>query len=474
MKQYNANVCIIAAGPAGLAAAVTAAEEGLSVIVLEKAPTAGGTANMGMGPFGVESRLQKANMINLTKEEVFLKMMEYNHWRVDARKVREYIWKSGSTIDWLEDMGVVFAGAMKYFPTAQPTWHVVQPEGGGRPGPRSASVMNKAMYNNALDQGVEFLFNTPASALIKENGKVVGARANDLNTGEEIEVRAEAVIVATGGFGNNPEMIRSECGYEFGRDIFNFAVPGITGDGVRMVWEAGGAHGDTTMEMVMGSGIPNDEVSNVLRQPSTMVVNRDGLRVMDETIIENGAVVCNIIAQQPDLKLYAIADDKLIRRFRKNGVDYPSGVFHGDPTEGFEEHMEELAQQCPEYAFVADSPEELAEKIGMPVDTFVDTLDEYNDACDEHIDDLFCKHHRYLHALRGKKYYAVAICLGGYGSLGGIKTNYKFEVLGTDNKPIPGLYGAGSDTCDIYDGTYPFIYPGNTMGYAVNSGRLAA
>ena len=153
----------------------------------------------------------------------------------------------------------------------------MKPEGGGLPGPRSASVMNKAMYNNALGLGVEFLFNTPASSLIKEDGKVVGARANDLTTGEEIEVRADAVIVATGGFGNNPEMIQSECGYEFGRDIFNFAVPGITGDGVRMVWEVGGAHGDTSMEMVMGSAIPNDEVSNALRQPSAMVVNKDGL-----------------------------------------------------------------------------------------------------------------------------------------------------------------------------------------------------
>ena len=68
----------------------------------------------------------------------------------------------------------------------------------------------------------------------------------------------------------------------------------------------------------------------------------------------------------------------------------------------------------------------------------------------------------------------MALCLGAYGSLGGILVNYKFQVLSTQGKPIPGLYASGSDTCDIYGDTYLFPLPGNTMGYAVNSGRLAA
>ena len=135
MKTLTADICIVAAGPSGLAAAVTAAENGLSAIVLEKNSMVGGTANMGMGPFGVGSRIQKNNMITLTKEEVFHQMMEYTHWRIDPRKLREYIWKSGSTIDWLEDMGVQFAGVAKYFPSAAPTWHVVIPEGAASPAP---------------------------------------------------------------------------------------------------------------------------------------------------------------------------------------------------------------------------------------------------------------------------------------------------------------------------------------------------
>ena len=91
MKQYECDIAVIAGGPAGLAAAITAAEQGASVIVLEKANTTGGAANMGMGALGVETDIQRASMIGLTKEETFRKFMDYTHWRSDARLVREYI-----------------------------------------------------------------------------------------------------------------------------------------------------------------------------------------------------------------------------------------------------------------------------------------------------------------------------------------------------------------------------------------------
>ncbi|WP_366557016.1 FAD-dependent oxidoreductase [Desulfosporosinus sp. BICA1-9] len=80
MKEVNADVAIIAAGPAGLAAAVAAAENGASVMVFEKSNVTGGCGNMAMGPFGVESRLQKKQIIGLTKEEAFKMHMDFNHW----------------------------------------------------------------------------------------------------------------------------------------------------------------------------------------------------------------------------------------------------------------------------------------------------------------------------------------------------------------------------------------------------------
>ena len=82
-------------------------------------------------------------MISLTKEEAFKRFMDYVHWQSDPHLVHDYFWNSGPTIDWLEDMGVVFAGAMRNFPASEQTWHVVQPDDGSRPGARAAGTMNK-------------------------------------------------------------------------------------------------------------------------------------------------------------------------------------------------------------------------------------------------------------------------------------------------------------------------------------------
>ena len=104
---------------------------------------------------------------------------------------------------------------------------------------------------------------------------------------------------------------------------------------------------------------------------------------------------------------------------------------------------------------------------------YLNTIEQYNDSCEDHVDDLFCKNYRYLKPLKGKRFYALRFFPGAYGSLGGIKINYKYEVLDEDWEPIPGLYAAGSDVCDIYAGTYLYRLPGNTMGFAVTSGRMA-
>jgi fumarate reductase flavoprotein subunit len=118
VEQLKADVGIIAAGPAGLTAAVAAAEAGASVVVCEKSSVTGGCGNMAMGPFGVESRLQKKQIVGLTRDEAFRMHMEYNHWLPDARLVRAFIDKSGDTIDWLEDMGVPWRLAARHFPHA--------------------------------------------------------------------------------------------------------------------------------------------------------------------------------------------------------------------------------------------------------------------------------------------------------------------------------------------------------------------
>ncbi len=473
MKKLQADVGIIAAGPAGLAAAITVAERGGTAVVFEKAPIVGGTANMGMGPFGVESRVQKRHMITITKEEAFRKFMDYTHWAVDARLVREYFWKSGETIDWLEDMGVVFEGPQKYYGESEYTWHVVQPDGGGKAGPRAASAMTRVMHERAVEMGVEFLLETPAKKILKENGKIVGILGEDKN-GEEVELSCGAVIVATGGFGDNPGMIREILGYEWGKDLFSIRSPGVVGDGIRMAWEAGAARGHMEIERTTGSPLPDSMPhKNIFNQPNLMI-NSKGERFCDEGIITNSAVCANAVDRQPGHKAFMILSDAILKHYRRNGLDFVSGVHFGDFTKNFEEKMAEAETQYPGLVVAADSLEELAEKIGVPADALLQTVEEYNATCAQNYDELFCKDRRFLRPIQGKRFYACARFPSGYGTLGGIRVNYKLEAEDENYKRVDGLYAAGSDVCDLYAGTYLYYLPGNTMGFAVNSGRIAA
>ena len=174
-KQLECDVVVVAAGLSGLAAAISAAENGASVICLEKASNTGGAANMGMGPCAAGSPVQKMSGITLTPGELFRRHMFYTHYQVDAKLVKAYYDKSGDTIQWLMDMGVVFnsvrpafrAGERtKAYADGEYTWHVVQPEDGSEPGPRAATTMTKRMTEKAQDLGVEFMLETPGTGLI--------------------------------------------------------------------------------------------------------------------------------------------------------------------------------------------------------------------------------------------------------------------------------------------------------------------
>ena len=149
MITENKELVIIAAGPAGLAAAITAVENGLdssSILILEKTKMTGGTANMGMGPLGVETRQQREQLCGVTREKAFYQFMNYTHWRSDALLVKRYLDMSADTIEWLESMGVRFVPS-KFYEESEPTWHYVIPDE-GRPGPRAAGTMMRRRGTN--------------------------------------------------------------------------------------------------------------------------------------------------------------------------------------------------------------------------------------------------------------------------------------------------------------------------------------
>lgn len=471
MREFDADIAVIGGGAAGLAAAITAAEKGAKVIVLEKANTTGGCANMAMGLLGVETKLQKERLIDLTRERAFEKFMDYTHWRSDARLVKNYIYQSSETIEWLQDMGVEFALPSKYFPGSEATWHIIKPKT-GNPGLRAAATMIKAMTERAEELGVTIMLETPVKNLIKDNGDIIGVTASDKEG--ELEVYAGAVIISTGGFGDSPEFIKKYTPYEWGKDLYSYRIPGLTGDGIQMAWDAGAGKDYMDMELVFFA--PNTggyaPIELPFRQPN-LFVNLDGKRFYNEEVVENPVFSVNAIARQKNRVVFSIVDDKILKRYEENGLDLINVVTSSMDMSYFNQEMEEHVKNGSDVLFVADTIEELAEKTGIDKEGLTETLKQYNEACQSGYDQEFNKKRRYLKPIDGHKFYALKFAPSAYGSMGGIKINEKTEVITELADKIPGLYAAGTDAYSICNPDYVFVLPGNSLGFAVNSGRMA-
>jgi fumarate reductase flavoprotein subunit len=292
--------------------------------------------------------------------------------------------------------------------------------------------------------------------------------------GEEIEARASSVILATGGFGDNPDMIRNLTGYEFGKTIFNFAIPGMKGDGIKMAWEAGAGHTTSSMELMyqLPDNMNHFILDGAFRQPC-LWVNRNGERFMPEDQIGNTTFTGNAITAQPGSVAYSIFDSKLLKKYKKRGPDIISHVHPHDLFDHFDEQWEKDIADGYEPVTQANTLEELAKKAGIDVTGFLAQAEEYNAMCESGFDELFEKDRHYMQTIEKAPFYCCRQNVGAYGSLGGVSINYKTEVMTQDAKVIQGLYCVGTDACNIFGDSYPFIFPGNTMGFCLNSGRIA-
>jgi fumarate reductase flavoprotein subunit len=202
-ENLKADVVVMGSG-GGLAAAVAAAEEGVSVILLEKENILGGYTRQANGFMACESPAQKRLNINVTTDEVFKKYISWTHWyKVDPRIMRAYIKKTGDTIRWLEGKGVKFeVGTMEA--GAAGLTIMVTPVGLG-------AAVQRALIKSAGELGVNMLLNTSGRRILRGvKGNVTGVVAVKKD-GEECQIKTRSVIIATGGFGSNRELLKKHC-----------------------------------------------------------------------------------------------------------------------------------------------------------------------------------------------------------------------------------------------------------------------
>lgn len=496
MKNFETDVVVISAGTAGLPAAVTAAEGGARVIICEKKGRTGGALPGGQ-ILAVGSNAQRRKGITITSRELFQIHMDYMHWLVDARLVKAYFDESGPTIDWFEKLGIEF-DVMDHPTGHYPITHMA-----------AENARPRILTKKAEELGVKILLKTPVKKILKENGQITGVMAEG-ESGEEVQVKAKAVIVAAGGFGDNPDMIKEYTGFEWGKDIFSFRIKGSTGDGIRMAWEVGAARSNMIMQVIFGlpdmvgpMGTSFDTMQ--FAQPN-LLVNVMGERFTTEDMMEDTSHLGNLISKQKDRCAFMIFDGATKKHYEEDGLDFGLGIRRAaqrqaarsprpndtaNPPEernldfdepailqtGDSEDLDVIIQKWLdkgyEHLFMTASLEELCAQTGIDRNGLLKTVAEYNQCCENGYDAVFQKDPKYLRPIKTPKFYAGRFFPSAYGSLGGIKINYKTEVLDNEDRPIPGLYAAGIDAGTIFSDTYTRFLYGNTMGFCVTTGRIA-
>ena len=462
---------MIGSGASGLVAALTAAEGGAGVIVFEKMPYPGGTSNYPGGIFAVESEMQRRRNITMTRDEAFLMIMAYNHWRANARMVRAIVDKSAGTIDWLQRLGVEFLEPAAIYPGGPQTWHLLKGRG---------AAMVKVLVARAQEKGIEILLATPVKEIVKdEKNRVAGVMARD-NDGKTIKVDARAVIVATGGYANDKDMIKKYSGFDLEVNLFPAGNVNKTGDGIKMAWAVGAAsEGLGVLQLTGGSpvgpGIKQGEHLAAASSQPYLWINREWVRFCDESIAYNFTFAGNAVSRQKGGYVFRIFDENTKRYMVEKGIDVALGIFVPAATKllKLDAEIKEALEKGNRNVFVADFLEELADKMGIDPGILKSTVDEYNKLCEKKHDDLYAKDPKFLQPVKTAKFYAFRCYPSFLGTLGGIKINHQTEVLNREDEVIPGLYAVGLDAAGMYGDSYDLIVPGSTLGFAVNSGRIA-
>ena len=462
------DVVVAGAGGSGLAAALTLAEGGAKVVIFEKMPFAGGSFLFVEGTFAADSDMQRKRNIKVTRDEAFRGIMEYSHWKANAALVRAFVDKSASTIDWLEKQGVEFTEPTGVLLGGPRTWHLFKGLGG---------VAINVLVANAVKKGVEVRYETTVKHLLREgNGPVTGAVVED-KTGKQIKVQAKGVIIATGGYPNNKEWIKKYSGFDLEVTLFLLGRCNKTGEGIQMAWEAGAAEeGVGVIHLNIGSPPKIGARSHIwgaVGQP-TLWVNQDGVRFCDETIVENIAYAGNAMAKQKGGYVFRIFDEETKIQLAENGgIGVGMYVPSRTPLTYLDTKIKAAVEEKNPFIFVADTLDELANKMGIDRAIFKKTVEEYNRFCEKGHDDQFAKDPEYLRPVKTPRFYAFKCYMNFLGTLGGIKINEKTEVLDKDDEVIPGLYAVGNDAGGLYGDSYDVIASGASSGFALNSGRIS-
>ena len=464
---YNTDIVIVGAGGAGMTAALTAAEKGADVIILESQAAVGGNSVRATGGMnaadtpaqdenefgesaGVEKTLKTARTtyadnVTITKlaEEVEKQWADYQANPVgyfdsdelmeldtmiggkginDPELVETLCANSADAIDWLDEHGITLHDVSSFGGASVKRIHrPVNAEG------KTVSVgsyMIPLLEENCEKAGVQILLNTTANEILTDaNGAVAGIKATG-STGETVTVNAKAVVLTTGGFGANLDMV-----VKYKPELKGFMTTnaaGIQGQGIEMAEAIGAATVDMDQIQIHPTVEANTAalITEGLRGDGAVLINAEGKRFIDE--VGTRDVVSAAEIAQTGSYSWLVVDQAMVDA---------SSVIQGYIKKG--------------YTVTGETYEELGKAMGVDAAAFAETMDKWNGYVEAKNDPDFGRT-SFANPLNTAPYYAVKVTAGVHHTMGGLKINANTEVLNEKGEVIPGLFAAGEVTGGVH------------------------
>ena len=497
-QEIDCDIVVCGAGAAGVVAAVKAVEEGKKVVVLQKEPIADSQGNCasaivksGSTPGGLASW---KNMCIAT-----------NAWRSDPRLIDAYIENSEDAMRFLCEKGGVEGKlgdknektGVEVYQSSDTVFTGVRVDGTQSwdfgddkveifapwfgPKPNNFGTLVSGILNDAVEKygdQIAVHFSTPVVQLIQKDGAVVGCIGKDAS-GAFVKVNAKAVILATGAYENNPTMVRRFCP---DTEAFDKKVYHRTGDGNILAVLAGGV-----MEPVAHSTVMHDFDAGLMWDNPYLFLNMEGKRFTNETV--EMAYISKQLRWQPSFKGENMDHEhqetgskgwycQIYDNDYMNYVDMPMLV----PPVAMKKYMKEGPAEdhvgvFPHLidTFCADTLEELVEKLGLPKEEALASIQHYNELCDAGYDSDFGKNPKFLNKIQTAPFWGIRRHIRCSSITAGVLTDANSMVVREDGTPVQGLYAVGNLGGQFFGGCdYPFFSPGLSLGHAVTFGYIAA
>ena len=419
----SADVVVVGVGGAGFAAAITAANAGKSVVLLEKMGVFGGDTALSGGEMAAPGNwIQVQEGIADSPDALAKDMLEGGDNAGDPALVQIIAEGALDSSQWLTfEGGISWKHDLMQFGGHNTKRSII-------PITHSGSEMTTKLTKRAGEiDTLTLAKNSPAVELVKSGDAITGVKVKNTVTGEESTIACKAVVLASGGFGSNIDM-RVKYNPAMDDSILSTDSVGATGDGITM-GEAAGAN-LIDMQYIQTYPVCDPEtgsllyVGDVRLESRAIMVNKEGDRFVEE--LDRRDVLSNAIVEQTDGKAYMLFN-------QANADETGLLVTHEDEYENLEARK---------VIVKGDTLEAVCEPFGVDAAELAKTVEKWNQYCKDGNDPDF-NFRGDFNAIEGGPYYLMAYKPAVHYTMGGLHINTDAQVLDDADAPIPGLYAAG-------------------------------